>query len=110
MSGGRRNIKVRCLLAKRCQLPSAELLQSEERSDLHQMFIHACPEVEVTPLIKDMSALMFYSSFMRQAYLNYLSALILYVCNLDYALSRLHLSIDVKTRSSELLFLAPSLF
>lgn len=83
VSGGRRNIKVRCLLAESCQFPSTELLQSEERSDLHQMFILACPRVEVTPLIKDMCALMFYSSFMRQAYLNYLSALIVYVCNLD---------------------------
>lgn len=71
VSGGRRNIKVCCLLAERCRLPSTELLQIEEGSDLHQMFIHPCPGIEVTPLIKDMSALMFYSSFMRQANLNY---------------------------------------
>lgn len=48
------------------------------------MFICGCPGVRVTALIKDMSALMFYSSFMRQPYLNYLSALILYVHTLVY--------------------------
>lgn len=36
----------------------------------------------MTTLIKDLSALMFYSSFMKQLYLNYLSALILYVYKL----------------------------
>lgn len=69
VSGGRRNVKVYCLLAKKRRLSFAELLQSEERggwSDLHQMFILACPGVLVTTLIKDLSALMFYSFFMRQ--------------------------------------------
>lgn len=39
----------------------------------------------MTTLIKDLSEVMFYSSFMRQPYLNYLSALILYVYKLVYA-------------------------
>lgn len=76
MSAGRRNVKVYCLLAKRCWLSFAELLQSE---DLHQMFICACPGVVVTTPIKDFYAPMFYSYFMRQPYLNYLTALILYM-------------------------------
>lgn len=87
VSGGRRNVKVCCLLVERCRLSLAGLLQSEERggwSDLHQMFICACPGDEVTMLIKDLSALMFYSSFMRQAYLNNLSALIRCVYKLVY--------------------------
>lgn len=69
VSGGRRNVKVYCLLAKKRWLSFAELVQREERggwSDLHQMFIRACPGDVVTTLIKDLSALMFYSSFMRQ--------------------------------------------
>ncbi len=49
------------------------------------MFICARPGVLVTTLIKDLSVLMFYLSFMRQPYLNYLSALILYVYKLAYA-------------------------
>lgn len=49
------------------------------------MFICACPGVLVTRLIKALSEVMFYSSFMRQPYLNYLSALILYVYKLVYA-------------------------
>lgn len=66
------------------------------------MFICACSGVVVTTLIKDLSALMFYSSFMRQPYLNYLSALILYVYKLVYA--SVHnclaaLSIDVHKQS-----------
>lgn len=92
----------------------AVLLQSEERrgsSDLHQMFISGCPGVAVTTLIKDLSALMFYSSFMRQPYLNYLSALILYVYKLVYA--RVHnclaaLSIDVLKHSFEPAFIIQS--
>lgn len=40
---------------------------------------HPCPAVVVTMLIKDLSALMFYSSFMGQQSFNYLSALILHV-------------------------------
>ena len=42
------------------------------------MFL-ACPAVVVTMLIKNLSALMFYSSFMGQQFLHYLPALILHV-------------------------------
>lgn len=40
---------------------------------------YPCPAVIVIMLIKDLSAMMFYSSFMGQQSLNYLSALILHV-------------------------------
>lgn len=75
------------------------------------MFICACPEVVVTTLIKDLSALMFYSSFMRQPYLNYLSALILYVYKLVYACVRncsAASSIDVHKHSFEPAFVIQS--
>lgn len=84
VSGGRRNVKAPCLLAV------FMCLQSREWGwwfDLHQMF-HACPAVVVTTLIKDLSALMFYSSFMGQQSLNYLSALILHVYK--YVCARVH--------------------
>lgn len=85
VSGGRRNVKVYCLLAKRRQLFFCWAFAEWGRgrwSDVHQMFICARPGVVVTTLIKDLSALMFYSYFMRQPYLNYLSALILYIYKL----------------------------
>lgn len=74
VSGGKRNVKATCLLAV------FMLLQSQEWGwwfDLRQIF-HACPAVVVT-MTKDLSALMFYSSFMGQQSLNYLSAWILHV-------------------------------